>query len=84
MKSIVAVITLISLAACSTPAPQAEAIAKQDPNVNCEITYVTGSAMPKKRCETLEEKERQRKLARETGDVLSKAVIIQEKPGGIK
>lgn len=87
MKRIFAVIALISLAACSTPAQQPEVIqvaAVQDPNLNCEMVYVTGSALPKKRCETPEEKARQRKLAQETAGELSRSVIIQEKPGGLK
>jgi uncharacterized lipoprotein YmbA len=88
MKRFFAVISLISLAACSTPAPQPETIqlaaAAPNPDLNCEMTYVTGSALPKKRCETPEEKERQRKLARETADSMSRNVIIQEKPGGLK
>ncbi len=86
MKRVIAVIALISLAACSTPAPQTEVVATAAPNpgLDCEMTYVTGSALPKKRCETPEEKARQRKLAQETAGQLSRSVIIQEKPGGVK
>lgn len=82
MKGILAVVALASLAACSTP-PQTVTVAaaEQAGDVNCEMTYITGSAVPKKRCETPEEKERQRKLAKETGEVLSRSVIIQKKPG---
>jgi hypothetical protein len=86
MKRIFAICSLISLAACSTPAPQSQVVAAASApsDVNCEMTYVTGSALPKKRCETPEEKERQRKLAQETAGQLSRSVIIQEKPGGLK
>jgi hypothetical protein len=85
MKRIFAIISLISLAACSTPAPDTPVVATAAPtDLNCEMTYVTGSALPKKRCETPEEKERQRKLAQETAGQLSRNVIIQDKPGGLK
>jgi hypothetical protein len=86
MKHIFAIISLISLAACSTPAPEAPTVAAAaaPTDLNCEMTYVTGSALPKKRCETPEEKERQRKLAQETAGQLSRNVIIQDKPGGLK
>ncbi len=82
MKGIFAVVALASLAACTTPQQSITvAAADQASDVTCEMTYVTGSAVPKRRCETQEEKERQRKLAKEAGDAMSRAVIIQKKPG---
>jgi hypothetical protein len=82
MKRILAVVSLASLVACSTP-PQTVTVAMAEPasDVSCEMTYVTGSALPKKRCETPEEKARQRQLAKETGDTLSRSVIVQKRPG---
>jgi hypothetical protein len=87
MKRIFAAASIAFLAGCSTPATQETAVIPQDKvaaadsNMVCELVMVTGSALPKKRCETPEEKERQRKIARETGDALGRSVIIQKKPG---
>jgi hypothetical protein len=71
----------VLLAACASQ-PSAT-VASANPAMVCESTYVTGSALPVKRCETPEEKERQRKLAAETASTLSRSVIVPKKDGSL-